>query len=168
MFLLHSLFFLISYTFDLIPLPRNATGYIIDNYIYRRHSDNKKGTIMFLRCRQRGCKAAATIKKGEAFLGNGEHNHLPDDQTVLRFKSALKDAARQPAARKSSLSDIYTDVRKQFMGATSSNAASRELASTLPKEATGVVAAHRARVEILPKNPRKLSEVDSVYLSQEL
>ena len=131
--------FLVGYAFELVALRGNTNGYLINDFLYRRHRENKKGTLL-LRCRKHGCNATAQIKDdGQAYLGPHEHDHIPDDLKVLQFKTAVKEAARSPAAKKSSLSDIYHGVRKEFKQATSSKAEWRELSNTLPKETTGIV-----------------------------
>ena len=152
--------------FEIVPLKRNGNGYLISNFIFRKKME--RGNSLVLTCREykSGCKASAKINNGLAYLINDSHNHAPQDISCLKFRAAVIENAKTPASAKLSLQNVYNSTRQEILSHASTDGERSEILSSLPSFSAMRSTIHRAKVEVLPKNPTSLTEIDGIYVHQ--
>lgn len=140
---------------------KRGTGFLINDHIYVLAIKKPNG-IRYLKCRDyKTCSARAKIENDSAFLTSENHSHDPPSLPSLTFRSKLLDEAKKPTNSRSSLSQLYLNVRNEVLAQDSSGG---DILPTLQTFKSIQPSMSRARSDLLPKAPESRMEIDQAFL----
>ena len=102
-----------------VPLKRNGTGYLIENFVFTRSYQERKR--IFLKCQNKrsGCTARASIAAfgnyDDLRVTNPHHNHDIPSSTAMVFRNRLIAEVKKPSNARASLSQVYSHARNVLL-----------------------------------------------------
>ena len=146
-----------------IPLKRNGTGYLIDNYVFLKSYQRKGNKKTYLKCYEKSCGALVLTTK-EATLTNNVHTHDQPTLDTLRFRTRILEDAKKPSNARTPLAQIYSTARNELLKPFTNRPEREEVGKTLPTYQTIASSMCRSRSDVAPVAPKTRKEIDTNFI----
>lgn len=102
--------------YELVETRKNGHAYLIENYLFNRHSSSNN-TRIYLKCREKSCPVKAIIRNDLAEYRhlNVHHTHSAPDLENFHFRADLRKDIAKPEGMTSCVQKLVTEKKRSLV-----------------------------------------------------